>query len=212
MLYYFHFTSLFLLLCFVPFSQVKMLEWLSIEVGVDENTLNVTETHPGFIKVAIRVVNTWIAPLALSQDQMAEVVAARQMSRAATTSVSTNTNNRGDPNSEQQGYSSSSSSSRVHSCPSGATVTNDDPALHKDGGTLPPLVSIDAHTKESPTESSYMYNGHRSPSSSPSSPLSPRNRSRGASSIFDTGRTTSTTIGTNTVNIPARLRYSCACL
>ena len=205
-----------------------MLEWLSIEVGTDENTLTVTEAQPGFIKVAINVVNTWIAPLALSQNQMDELAAARQMSRAAHTSVSTSNayrsgnthqgqggnghSNRGDSHSEQPGYpsSSSSSSSRLHSFPtSGVPVTNDDNAAkHKDGGgALPPLVSIDMHTKEIPADSSYMSNNHahRSPSSSPLSPLSTRNRSRGASSIFNTGRSTSTTLGT--ANIPARLRY-----
>jgi hypothetical protein len=163
-----------------------MLEWLSIEVGVDENALVVTAEKPGFIKVAIAIVNAWVAPLALSQDQMAEVTAARQASRATTSSVSTlGTGHTG------HGLHGGGGAhvGPLHVSSFGGAVSADDVAARHKASGLPAFLSLDPHVK-----------GFVSLGSVGRGPAVPSLSRQG--SIFDVGRSASSS-GTTSASMPS---------
>jgi hypothetical protein len=160
-----------------------MLEWLSIEVGVDENALVVTAEKPGFIKVAIAIVNAWVAPLALSQDQMAEVTAARQASRATTSSVST----LGTGHALHGG--GGAHVGPLHASSFGGAVSADDVAARHKASGLPAFLSLDPNVK-----------GFVSLGSVGRGPAVPSLSRQG--SIFDVGRSASSS-GTNSASMPS---------
>lgn len=185
-----------------------MLEWLCIEVGVDENALVVTEEKPGFIKLAIAVVNAWVAPLALSEDQMADVKAARHTSRATTSSVSTlgtggghGLHVGGAPMAGPGGVPLSP----LHGSSFAGAVSGDDYAASHMAVSLPTFLSLDSHTAKGLVSPGASVGWGALAPSLLRQGSAPPAVSRAPVSIFDVGRAASSS-GTAAASMPPSLR------